>query len=248
MIATQPAVWHENSMRGTAIAVADSPDGPFALLKRDGPVPPADFMTLDGTLYVDPAGRPWMVYAHEWVQVVDGTMEAVPLSPDLAAAAGPPVHLFRASSAPWLDANRVPSRAEATYTTDGPELFRTKDNHLLMLWASYDRGQYVQTVARSTTGDLRGPWEQLPPLLGDDTGHGMLFRTFDGQLMMVVHRPFKRARGKLYDVADDGDRLRIVRHRTDLGRRPAVTGLVGDQPIYTRPQQGRFAAAVFQMD
>ena len=162
VIAAPPAVWRENIMRGTAIAVADSPAGPFTLLKRDGPVPPADFMTLDGTLYVDPAGRPWMVYAHEWLQVVDGTMEAVPLSPDLSAADGPPMHLFRASSAPWLDARRTPSRAEATYVTDGPELFRTRDGHLLMLWSSYDHNRYVQTLARSVTGTLAGPWQQLP--------------------------------------------------------------------------------------
>ena len=37
-------------------------------------------MTLDGTLYVDRAGKPWMVYAHEWIQKVDGTMEAIPLT------------------------------------------------------------------------------------------------------------------------------------------------------------------------
>ena len=51
------------------IAVSDSPEGPFTLLKKDAPVAPPDFMTLDGTLYVDPAGKPWMVYAHEHRQV-----------------------------------------------------------------------------------------------------------------------------------------------------------------------------------
>ena len=35
-------------------------------------------MTLDGTLYVE-NGLPYMVYAHEWIQILDGTMEAVPL-------------------------------------------------------------------------------------------------------------------------------------------------------------------------
>ena len=58
--------------------------------------------------------------------------------------------------------------------------------------------------------------EQLPRLLGQDSGHGMLFETFDGQLMMVVHRPFKNARGKLYEMRDAGDRLEIIRQRTDL--------------------------------
>ncbi|WP_260928072.1 hypothetical protein [Novosphingobium sp. 9] len=43
----------------------------------------------------------------------------------------------------------------------------------------------------------------------------MLFRRFDGTLMMVVHRPFRNARGKLYEMRDAGDRVEVVRERTD---------------------------------
>jgi len=216
ILAEPPDVPRTTYMRGTTIAISDSPAGPFTLLKNDAPIPPADFMTLDGTFYVDSDGKPWMVYAHEWIQKTDGTMEAVPLTPDLSAAAGPPIFLFKASDAPWLDSEIQPSTKPLQYVTDGPELYRTSDNHLLMLWSSYDKGVYVQTVARSTTGKLQGPWQQLPPLLGNDSGHGMLFHTFDGQLMYVCHRPFKTARGKLYDIKDAGDHLEILRERLDL--------------------------------
>lgn len=85
-----------------------------------------------------------------------------------------------------------------------------------MLWSSYENGSYVETEARSKSGELAGPWEQLAPLVKQDSGHGMLFRTFDGQLMMVVHRPFRNARAKLYAMSDEGDHLRVVRERTDL--------------------------------
>ena len=34
--------------------------------------------------------------------------------------------------------------------------------------------------------------------------------------MMVLHRPFKRARGKLYEMRDAGDRLEVVKERVDL--------------------------------
>ena len=153
---------HATYMRGTIIAVSDSPEGPFVPVKNDGPVPPADFMTLDGTLYVDPAGKPWMVYAHEWLQVTDGTMEAVPLKDDLSGANGRPIALFKASDAPWVDGQAVPNNFGSRYVTDGPELFRTKDGHLLMLWSSYEhlgeedgQSHYVQTVARSATGELK---------------------------------------------------------------------------------------------
>ncbi|RYX81641.1 glycoside hydrolase [bacterium] len=202
--------------RSTVIAVSETPDGPFRMLDENGSVTPADFMTLDGTLFIDGADKPWMVYAHEWIQKIDGTIEAIPLQPDLMAAAGAPIHLFKASDAPWLNASIKPDARGLNYTTDGPQFFRTGDGHLLMLWASYENGSYVQTIARSKSGELVGPWEQLKPLVKGDSGHGMLFRTFEGQLMMVLHRPFKNARGKLYEMADKGDHVEVVRQRTDL--------------------------------
>jgi beta-xylosidase len=216
IIAAPPEVWRTNYMRGTVIAVSQSPEGPFTLLKTNEPVPPANFMTLDGTFYVDPTGKPWMVYAHEWIQKIDGTMEAVPLSEDLSDAIGSPIYLFKASDAPWLDEQGRASTRQNQYVTDGPELFRTKDNHLLMLWSSYDTNGYVETVARSKSGEINGPWEQLDPLVRNDSGHGMLFHTFDGKLMLVLHHPFNNARAKLYEMNDEGDHLSVLRERTDL--------------------------------
>ena len=223
-----------NMMRATTISVSDSPEGPFTLMKLDAPLTPANFMTLDGTLYVDRAGKPWMVYAHEWIQKVDGTMEAIPLRDDLTAAAGAPIHLFKASDAPWLNAQMAPSTRENHYVTDGPELFRTKTGTLLMLWASYMKNElgrdgYVQTVARSKSGEIAGPWEQLAPLIGNDSGHGMLFRSFEGTLMLVLHQPFRNARGKIYEMEDTGDGLRVVRYREDLSG-PPLPVLPGQAP------------------
>lgn len=225
VFAEPPEVPYKTYARGTFAAAADSPDGPFTLLNEGAPVPPADFMTLDGTLHLDRTGRPWMVYAHEWLQRVDGTMEAVPLRPDdLSRAAGPPIHLFKASDAPWLNASLRPDTRPLNYCTDGPFLFRSRTDQLIMLWSSYENGVYVQTQARSTGGDLPGPWLQLPPLIKGDSGHGMLFRTFEGTLMMVLHRPFGRnARGKLYEMEDRGDHLAVLRQRTDLDGDPAPT-------------------------
>lgn len=221
IIAEPPEVWRVNQARGSVIARADTPDGPFELLKTDGPVPPSDYMTLDGTLYVDPDGQPWMVYCHEWVQVIDGTFEAVKLTDDLAGTVGDPIYLFKASDGPWLATQDGTSREMRSYVSDGCELFRTKDGHLLMLWSSHaPREGYVQTVARSRTGKLQGPWEQLDVLIGENSGHGMLFRTFEDQLMLVLHQPFgARARANLYEIEDAGDHLQVVRHRADLDGR-----------------------------
>lgn len=196
-------------LRGTQIFVADTPDGPFQPL-GNSPAPPADRMTLDGTFWVED-GTPYMVYAHEWLQVLDGTMEAVPLQADLSAAAGEPFVLFKASDAPWVKPRETKSGEPATYVTDGPFLYRTKNGKLLMLWSSYRDGLYVETLAYSTSGKLRGPWKQGDVLVGNDSGHGMLFQSFEGKLMMVLHQPFRQAHGKLFEMEDTGDTVRVKR-------------------------------------
>jgi hypothetical protein len=168
------------------------------------------------------------LYAHEWLQTVDGTMEAVRLAPDLTRTTDDPVFLFKASDAFWLG-EQIPGGVPhqlAPYITDGPQLYRTPDDSLLMLWSTYEKnvaaqdgaisGGYVQTYAVSKSGDVQGPWEQHRPLVRDDSGHGMLFHTFDGELMMILHRPFENARGKLYEMQLLGHELRVLRQRTDL--------------------------------
>lgn len=211
------------SARGTVVAVSDSPDGPFELLDPTGPVPPREFMTLDGTLFVDDAGQPWMVYAHEWVQILDGTVEAVPLTADLGRAAGAPVHLFRASEASWHRTRRPGTSALAPYVTDGPQLRRLPGGALAMLWSSYRDGEgtsdgdgagreYVQTWAISRSGDLGGPWEQRDVLVGGRAGHGMLFDTFDGRTMLILHRGMGTpvVRAELHEVRLAPDAVEVL--------------------------------------
>lgn len=212
-----PEAWRDITRRGTVIAVADSPEGPFKLMNPERPHTPWDFMALDGTLYVDPAGQPWLVYAHEWVQRIDGTMEAIRLTDDLSATIGEPIHLFKGSDAPWINAETMPNTEQVEYVTDGCQLYRTKDDELIMLWSSWSKSGYVQTLARSTTGTLEGPWEQLDPLVWQDSGHGMMFTTFDGDRLLILHRPFSGpVRSKVFEMRDTGESFEIVRQRTDL--------------------------------
>lgn len=82
-------------------------------------------MTLDGTLYVDPSGQPWMVYAHEWLQTVDGTMEAIRLAPDLTRTIGDPVLLFKASDASWLTEQIPPGSPTSSRPTSPTAPSRT---------------------------------------------------------------------------------------------------------------------------
>jgi beta-xylosidase len=176
----------EGQRRGTQILAADTLKGPFHP-HTPGPVTPREWECLDGTLFVDATGRPWIVFCHEWVQVQDGEICALRLSDDLRQPLGEPVLLFCASSAPWATPLKEGTQ---DYVTDGPFLYRAQNGELLLLWSSFARGSYTLGVARSTTGDISGPWQQdAEPLYRDDGGHGMVFHTFEGQLMLTVHRP-----------------------------------------------------------
>ena len=173
--------------RGTAILKASSPVGLFTPWS-DGPVTPADWDCLDGTFYTDRQGKPWMIFCHEWVQVGNGEVLAMPLTDDLKAAAGEPRLLFRASDAAWAKKIKHSSGLQG-YVTDGPFMWQDGRGRLLCLWSSFSEDGYTQGLAESDNGEITGNFRQLPPLFRKDGGHGMLFRSKEGQTMLVLHRP-----------------------------------------------------------
>lgn len=200
----------EGVCRGTQILAADGPQGPFLPIS-DGPVTPRDWECLDGTLFVDASGRPWMVFCHEWVQVGDGEICALRLSDDLESAIERPHRLFRASEAPW--AKEINSKGRKGYVTDGPSLYRLASGGLIMLWSSFGMGGYTVGVARSTSDEILGPWQQVPePLYAGDGGHCMVFRTFDDRLWLAFHRPNQSPdeRPQFVPLRESGASVKIV--------------------------------------
>ena len=198
--------WPPRVKRGSQILVSDSPAGPFAPFANHATTP-ADMMTLDGTFWVED-GVPFMVFSHEWVQITDGRMEYIRLKDDLSAAVGEPHWMFQASDAPWSQK----SKDTGCHVTDGPYLYRSKTGKLMMVWSSFGVGGYEVGLAISQSGKLAGPWEQqAQPLFAHDGGHPMLFRRFDGQLMMILHSPNHPPdeRARLFEVEDLGDTLRL---------------------------------------
>ncbi|MGN0846169.1 MAG: glycoside hydrolase family 43 protein [Kiritimatiellia bacterium] len=204
----EPGDWPKiaRPKRGTWIYRAESPEGPFREWSAES-IPPPEWSTLDGTFWVED-GTPYMVFCHEWTQVRDGRMMAVALTDDLRAAAGKPFELFRASSRP--DAEAGP---EKIHVTDGPYLYRSHNGSLLMIWSSSCKTGYCVYVTRSASGKLAGPWGAHERIFDLDGGHGMLFRTLHGQLMMCLHQPNHpedRKRMRVFAVHDLGDTLRIA--------------------------------------
>ena len=204
----QPKGYYLRKRLSTYVFKADRPEGPFKVWS-DGPIPPRDWATLDGTFFEED-GKPYMVFCHEWTQLRDGTMDAVEMTPDLTRAAGKPVTLFRASDLWQEDASKFPGR---TYVTDGPFLYRSKTGELFMLWSSARKG-YLQVASRSASGKLRGPWVDHTVIYANDSGHGMVFRTFEGTLAIALHspnHPGPQKRLRIYELEDLGHALRVGR-------------------------------------
>ncbi len=173
--------------RGCTIMKSDSPEGPFVEI-TDGHITPASWDCIDGTLYVDPDGQPWMVFVHEWTCMPNGvgSFAAAKLSEDFTHFISEPIELFLANEPAWATAG----------VTDGCWMYTTEDGQLLMVWSNFDAHGYVVAVARSSNGRLDGEWIHDEKLLYSkymtgvyDGGHGMIFTDTDGQMYLSFHSP-----------------------------------------------------------
>ena len=198
--------------RASHILVSDKPEGPYVPME-DETYLPADLPTLDGTFWVDTDGKPYMIFCGEWLINWNGTMEKIELKPDLSGSVGEAEIMFRAFDSPWSREKDEDGKDIPNKVTDGPYLFKTQTGKLGMIWTSWVFSDYVQGVAYSESGTLDGPWiHEKEPITPPNFGHGMLFRTLEGKLLMSAHS-HKEVNGRtiriphLFDVDDSGDKL-----------------------------------------
>ncbi len=194
-----------NGLRGVYILKSDSPDGEF-VPHSNGAVTPDEWECLDGTLYIDKKGEPYMVFCHEHTQIIDGTVCYVKLSTDLTHSIGEPIYIFSGSTPQWAD--KKPEGEH--YITDGPFMYRTTNGELLMIWSTFVNHMYCQCVAKSTNGEIDGKFVHLPPIITNDGGHGMIFKT-DDKLYLTIHTPNQTLaeRPIFKEMMDTGDSIKL---------------------------------------
>jgi hypothetical protein len=199
--------------RACHILVGNKPDGPFEPVSAENYLP-ENQPTLDATLWVED-GKPYMLYCHEWLQNWNGTVEAIPLKPDFSGADGKRKILFFASDSPWSRERTSNGRDIPNKVTDGPYFFRTQTGRLGCIWTSWVYNVYTQGVAYSDNGKLNGNWiQENEPITPPNFGHGMLFRTFDGKLLMSIHS-HKDVNGMyvriphFFEIDDSGDKITV---------------------------------------
>ncbi len=174
--------------RATSILKADNALGPFVPWGEETATP-AGWECLDGTLYVDKEGLPWIVFCHEWVQEGGGTICARRLKEDLSGPLGEAHTLFAAQDAVWTKKIRHSSGIEG-HVTDGPFMYKPANGQLWMLWSSMSETGYAIGLSISESGHILGPWRQQDKALySGDGGHGMIFKGLDGALRLAIHTP-----------------------------------------------------------
>lgn len=194
----------EDKCRATQILVADKPDGDFVPLTNK-PITPPDWECLDGTLYVDKKGKPHIVFCHEWIQIVNGTVCELELTEDLKEAVGEPRLLWSATDHPDV------IKGDG-YVTDGPFLHRLENGELICIWSSFNKNGYMEIISRSDNGDIDGNWTaDKKPLSAEKGGHGMIFKTFDGRKMFVMHCPNNDPdeRAVLHEIVENGSEISL---------------------------------------
>lgn len=200
--------------RASQVLVSDYPDGPYRLF-GDKTFLPANQPTLDATLWFDKDGKPYIVYCGEWLQNWNGTIEKREMKPDLSGTVGKAKVLFRASDSPW-SREKEDGKVKFNKVTDGPYLFRTGTGRLGMIWTSWVYNVYTMGVAYSKSGTLDGPWiQEKEPITPPNFGHGMIFRDFNGNLLLSLHS-HKDVNGRyiriphLFKVDLSGDKLKVI--------------------------------------
>lgn len=200
--------------RSCHVLVGDNPEGPFYPM-GDETYLPADQPTLDATLWEED-GQPYMLFCHEWLQNWNGTIESIRLKPDFSGTFGDRRILFRAFDSPWSREKHPDGSVTPNKVTDGPYVFRTQTGRLGMVWTSWTFDDYTQGVAYSVSGKLEGPWvQESEPITPPNFGHGMIFRTFDGKLILCCHSHEKEGfmtvrRPAFFLLDDSGDRLKVL--------------------------------------
>ena len=179
-----------------------TPMGPYKDVfkkKENIGLTPVDQQCLDGSLYVDEKGQPWLIYSLEWngPDVTDkvGETWAVRLKKNLKGRKGEPVRLFRASDATWL------THSKDGMVVDAPFIWKDEQSgKLILLWSSFVNGVYTVGQATSASGKVEGPWVHEKETIYTNGGHEMLFRDLNGNLKMSLHHNNNDAHLKIVDV------------------------------------------------
>ena len=213
----------KNGLRGTEISVSDTPDGIFTPI-ADRPATPLDKSCIDGTLFVDNGGVPYIIYSRDWPDnyvaekgAYVGQICGQELSKDLTTPVGEPFLMFESDECPYSAKapafHKWDGKDVLRYGSDAPFINRLSDGRLFLTWSPIPGNNYV--VLGAVADNIKGQWIHLEkPLFDDNGGHAMFFTAFNGQRKVCMHHPevWMKERALILDVIEKDGELTFAKN------------------------------------
>lgn len=193
--------------RSCVSLVADSITGPYKTIDKDAHLLDVSEMAEHPTYCSDDLDVGYMIYNCSCEQNGNGTVQIVRYTENLANRMGEAYVMFTAQDVPWSSSPLMES----------PFLFYTEGGLMGMLFTAMAGGEKAVGVAYSTTGMLDGPWEIEPEPLLKGVGGAMMFRDYDGSLVLVAGKDtviggVTRSVQQLYRMDSQFEKLQVKRH------------------------------------
>lgn len=175
------------ALQSCATLVSSSITGPYKTIDSNSFLLNEREMAGHPTFCTDEMGVSYMIYNHLAQHNGDGTVQIVRFTDDMGRRMGEAYIMFTASQNNW--SRDVAGANGFSPIMEAPFLFYTEKGRMGILFTTTIAGKRALGVAYSSTGHLNGPWVMEPrPLMNDGTGSAMLFRDFDGALVMAVDK------------------------------------------------------------
>lgn len=201
------------------IFASDSITGPYEQLTAEKPLLAPDYMAVHPTFCEDELNVGYLIYNNAAEQSGNATVQIIRLGRNLDVQVGEPYVMFSASQNVWSSA--VAENGEKSYSPvmRAPFMFDTRGGELGILFDTAIDGASAIGVAYTEKGHgLNGPWHIEPqPLLTGNVGGPMLFKDYDGTLVMALHKDtvvggVKKSVPQFMKMDSQFDKLKVKGH------------------------------------
>lgn len=174
--------------KSSVALVADDITGPYRTIDRDAVLLDAREVAVHPTFCTDYLDVGYMIYCHDGRQNGDAAVQIIRFTEDLGRRMGEAYTMFNASQVAW-SGDAVGGVRKFSPVIEAPCLFYCGDGMMGIMFTTYAGGERRVGAAYSETGTLNGPWVvDEKPLLDENVGGAMLFKDYDGTLVMVVEK------------------------------------------------------------
>lgn len=172
------------------IFASDKITGPYEQLTANVPLLSPEYMAVHPTFCEDESNVGYLIYNYAAEQSGNATVQIIRLGKKMNVQVGEPYIMFRASQNSWSSA--VSDSGEKVFSPimQAPFMFDTRGGELGILFDTTIDGVSAIGVAYTEKDHgLNGPWHiEQQPLLTGGVGGPMLFKDYDGTLVMAMHK------------------------------------------------------------